>query len=388
MKISIVVGDLSTSGAGRWGGGVRPFLLTQALRFLGHSVEIVGFIPAHGTAAQCPADVPIHAIQAKNYPGFFKSAHQLLRQLDGDVIYTYKLKPTSFGMGILRRLVSDTPLLLDIDDWEISWHGGDSLHYRPSLKQLARDLLKSDGALRNPEHPVYLKWIENFISHADQVTVHTKFLQNRFGGLYVPNGKDISLFDPAHHDPSKSREKYGLSTYRVLMYPGAPRPYKGVEDVLCAIELLNEPDLRLVIVGGSPYDNYDDELMQRWGKWIIKLPKLPYSQMPEVVSAAHVVVVPQRDTPAAKAQFPLKLTDGMAMAKPILATSAGDIPDILGETGYIVEPGQPEQMAEKISLIFQNLEQANEKGIHARKRCVDYYSIESMAVKLAEVLNF
>ena len=42
--------------------------------------------------------------------------------------------------------------------------------------------------------------------------------------------------------------------------------------------------------------------------------------MPEIVSAADVIVVPQRNTPAAQAQFPLKLTDGMAMAKPILAT--------------------------------------------------------------------
>ena len=39
----------------------------------------------------------------------------------------------------------------------------------------------------------------------------------------------------------------------------------------------------------------------------------------------------------ARAQFPLKLTDGMAMAKPVLSTRVGDILEILSDTGYIVD---------------------------------------------------
>ena len=42
LKVSIVVSDLSTSGAFRWGGAVRPFLLAQALSKLDYDVEILG----------------------------------------------------------------------------------------------------------------------------------------------------------------------------------------------------------------------------------------------------------------------------------------------------------------------------------------------------------
>ncbi|MDJ0650368.1 MAG: hypothetical protein QNJ60_16870, partial [Xenococcaceae cyanobacterium MO_188.B19] len=42
LKISIIVSDLSSSGAGRWGGGVRPFLLAQTLLKLGYNVEMLG----------------------------------------------------------------------------------------------------------------------------------------------------------------------------------------------------------------------------------------------------------------------------------------------------------------------------------------------------------
>ncbi len=47
VKISIIASDLSSSGAGRWGGGVRPFLLSQALKKIGCDVEILGFVDAN-----------------------------------------------------------------------------------------------------------------------------------------------------------------------------------------------------------------------------------------------------------------------------------------------------------------------------------------------------
>jgi len=389
IKISLVVSDLSSSGAGRWGGAVRPFLLSQALKKIGYEVEIVGFVDEEDqTLSISQTQVPIVAIASpKYYPQFFRSAQKLLEKITGDIIYAYKLKPTSFGLSLLKKVQTHKPVLLDIDDWELSWHGGENWKYRSTFKQFARDLFKPEGAFRQPDHPFYLKLIERWVSQADRVTLHNQFLQKRFGGVYLPNGKDIDLFDPVHYNPEVSRERFGLSDYQVLMFPGAPRPYKGVEDVLMALDLLNKPDLRLVIVGGSPYDDYDSQLMEKWGRWIIKMPKYSALEMPEVVSAAHIIVVPQRDTPAAQAQFPLKLTDGMAMAKPILATTVGDIPEILGDTGYLVEPSSPEQQAESIEYILENYEAASEQGLRSRQRCVEKYSITTMANILSELIT-
>jgi glycosyltransferase involved in cell wall biosynthesis len=387
LQVSLVVGDLSKSGAGRWGGAVRPFLLAQALQKLGCRVKIIGFTFGDEAAIASTPDLEIITVPGKPYPHFLQSVRQLLRRLDGDLIYAYKPKPTSFGVALWQHLLKgNRPLLLDIDDWELSWHGGDAWRYQPSLKQLIRDLCKSNGALRQPDHPLYLSWMEKLVSRADAVTVHTQFLQQRFGGVSIPNGKDITLFNPEHYNSRELKQRYGLAAYRVLMFPGAPRPYKGVEDILIALDQLNQPDLRLVIVGGSPYDDYDQQLMQHWGRWIIKLPTMPHTQMPEAIAAADVIVVPQRDTPAAQAQFPLKLTDGMAMAKPVLATRVGDIPEILADTGYLVESESPKQLAATIQQIFADPDMATAKGTQARARCIEHYSIDAMASKLAEVL--
>ena len=380
MKVSLVVSDLSGGGA------IRAFLLAQVLIELNFEVEVIGFQFGKELYAIPPKDIPVCAIPGNNYPGFLMNAQKVLKKIDGDIIYAVKPKPTSFGLSLLKKLETRRRVILDIDDWELSWFGGDEWKYRPDFKQLYRDIFKKNGQLREPDYPLYVKWMENLVSRADAITVDTEFLKQRFGGVYLPNGKDTEMFDPAKYNPELSRQRYGLSGYRILMFPGSPRPHKGVEDVLMALEQLNEPDLRLAIVGGSPYDDYDDRLMQQWGRWIIKLPKFSVEKMPEVVAAAHVVVVPQRDTLTAVAQFPLKLTDGMAMAKPVLSTRVGDIPEILGGTGYLVEPNAPAQISQKIQWIFQNLTVANFQGMKARERCVEKYSIKTMAPILSDII--
>ncbi|MFL9453586.1 MULTISPECIES: glycosyltransferase family 4 protein [Nostocales] len=379
-KVSLVVSDLSE------GGSVRAFLLAQVLQKLDYQVEIVGFLFGQDLYVIPPSGIPVISVTGKNYPNFFGSARKLLQKLDGDIIYAVKPKPASFGLSLIKKMSNNRPLLLDMDDWELSWHGGFDWKYRPTPIQLYRDICKKNGALRFPNHPLYVSWLENLVKKADAITIDTQFLQDRFGGVYVPNGKDTIMFDPSLYDPEVSRKRYGLSEYRILMFPGAPRPHKGVEDVLIALDLLNQPDLRLVLVGSNPYDDYDDKLIEKWGRWIIKLPKKPVAIMPEVVSAAHVLVVPQRDTIIAQAQFPLKLTDGMAMAKPVLSTRVGDIPEILGDTGYLVDPGCPEQIAEQIQLIFEDLEAANKRGQRARDRCIKYYSVDAMACTLSQII--
>jgi len=380
-KVSLVVSDLSGGGA------VRAFLLAQVLKKLNYQVEVVGFQFGQELYAAPPDGIAIYSVPGGNYPQVLKAASQLLKKIDGDIIYAVKPKPTSFGLSLLKKLQTHRPLLLDMDDWELSWHGGDDWNYRPSLKQLYRDLFKQNGQLRHPDHALYVKWTEQIVDRADAVTIDTQFLKHRFGGVYLPNGKDTDLFNPHSYNPETVRKQYGLSEYKTLMFPGAPRPHKGVEDVLVALDQLNDPSLRLVIIGGSPYDNYDDTLIDRWGRWIIKLPKQPVEKMPEIVSAAHIVVVPQRDTLTAQAQFPLKLTDGMAMAKPILSTNVGDIPDILNHTGYLVAPNSPNQLADKIKWIFNNFEEASDRGLQARKRCVELYSVDAMAAILSSVIS-
>ncbi|MEM8610924.1 MAG: glycosyltransferase family 4 protein [Cyanobacteria bacterium P01_H01_bin.105] len=365
----------------------RVYLVSQILQRLGYSVEVLGCQFGDAIYPPPPDTLSVSSVPGQRLPQFISPATQLLSKIQGDVIYAIKPRPTSLGLALLKKFYTGRPVLLDIDDWELSWFGGDRYAYRPTVKQLARDILKSDGALRDLEHPFYISLGERWVTQADAVTVNNQFLQQKFGGHYLPNSKDTDIFDPARFDPEASRHTYGLSDYRVLMFPGTARPHKGLEDILTALDQLAQPDLRLVIVGGRKPDGYEDELMARWPQWLIKLPRFPLDQMAEVVAAAHIVVVPQRDTPTAQAQFPIKLTDGMAMAKPILSTRVGDIPEILGNTGYLVAPHAPDQLAQMLQTILDNPEQAAMRGRLARERCIEHYSVSAMAETLGPLIH-
>jgi glycosyltransferase involved in cell wall biosynthesis len=76
----------------------------------------------------------------------------------------------------------------------------------------------------------------------------------------------------------------------------------------------------------------------------------------------------------------------MAMAKPVLSTRVGDIPNILAGTGYLADPSAPAQLAEQIRWIFQHPDEAMAKGIQARQRCVELYSVQAMGDMLAKAL--
>jgi len=58
----------------------------------------------------------------------------------------------------------------------------------------------------------------------------------------------------------------------------------------------------------------------------------------------------------------------MAMAKPILSTSVSDIPEILDGCGWIVEPGDPRQIASMVQEIIDDPAEASERGLKARER--------------------
>ncbi|MEM6590530.1 MAG: glycosyltransferase family 4 protein [Cyanobacteria bacterium P01_H01_bin.119] len=381
LKVSVIAPDLAG------GGTTRVYLLSTVLQQLGHSVEVVGCQFGQQLYPDPPENLTVKVVKGHRLPGFVQSAWRVMHQLKGDVIYAVKPRLTSLGIGYLKQRLSGRPLLVDIDDWEMSWFGGDRYQYRPNFKELLRAALRPDDQLRNPEHPLYLQQTEGWVKQADAITVSTRFLQQRFGGVHLPNGKDTDCFNPDLFEPEASRQKYGLSGYRVLMFPGTARPHKGLEDVLIALEKLNQPDLRLVVVGGRKPDRYEDDLLTRWQPWLIKLPRFSMVEMAEVVSAAHAVVVPQRETATALAQFPLKMTDGMAMAKPILSTRVGDIPDILGDAGFLVEPNCPEQIAEALTALFADYNEAQRKGENARRRCLDSYSTRAMGKILSSILH-
>lgn len=375
MKISILTPDLSQNCLG------RAWLLAKILQ-RHYEVEIVG--PIFGKGIWEPLaqlkDIPYKFIEVKGIVKPYWQFKKLMEKISGDVIYAHKPFFTSFGIGLLKRWVSRKPLILDIDDWERGFIKEEYKNH--SFIQRFKDLAYSTfwpyrtGSFWNN------LLSEKMVRFADEITVSNSFLKEKFGGTIIPHGRDTEAFNPEKFDKNQLRERCGIKGNRkVVMFFGSPAPYKGIEDLIDAISLLQDRDIMLVLVGIDK-DSYsqslimlsNDKISGRFRAFGLQ----PFKKVPEFLALSDIVVIPQKRNFATVGQLPAKVFDAMAMAKPIIATNVSDLPEILEHCGWIVEPDSPEQLAETIRYILDNPEDAEEISKKARQKCIDKYSWDAM----------
>jgi len=325
--------------------------------------------------------------------GMFKPYGQikeLIKKIEGDVIYASKPLFTSFGVGLLKKLFDSKPLVLDIDDWQMGFmkESYKNLSIARCLKYLAASALRlySVGSYWNNLLGEKLSRL------ADRITVSNSFLRDKFGGTIVWHARDTKTFDPAKFDKYLLREKYQIKkTNKIIMFFGTPRPHKGIEDLVKAVSLIKDRDVILIVVGIDNRDLYCKNLFSS-AKEILEdrfkgFGLQPFEKVPGFLSIADVVVIPQKRNFSTIGQVPAKVFDAMAMAKPIIATNVSDLPKILDGCGWIVEPENPEQLAETIQYVLNNPEKAKEMGWKARQKCIEKYSWDAMEKVLLEMFG-
>ena len=360
MKISVLCFDLSDNAAG------RADLLARLLEPLG-AVEVIG--PRTGTGIWAPvAAGPVRytSVASRRLPGFVRTATELYRRADGDLIVASKTRLASAGVGYLRRLIGRRPLLLDIDDWEVGFY-------------LRSGLWGTLGRALNLGNPAGLPWTwlcERFAGIADGITVASRFLQYRFGGVLVPHVRDTDAWKPGGGNPAEARRRLGVGNERLVLFLGTLRDYKGVDDLAAAVASLGRSDVVLAVVGGDPGSTAGRQILGRCPSARL-LGWVPFEDVPSFLGAANVVVVPQRRTPDTEGQIPAKLFDAMALGRPIVSTRVSMIPEILEGCGVVVESGQVPALAGAIAHLIDDPADAQELGARARDRCVERYSFEA-----------
>lgn len=368
MKVSVLCFDLADNALG------RAELLARLLAPR-YDVEIVG--PQFADTIWRPvaqSPIPHRGVRARRYPGFARIVPSLLRLIDGDVIYASKPRATSFGVGLLARARRRRPLILDVDDWELGF-----FHRSGFWGRVGRAL-----NLGNPNGLPWTWAAERAVPAADALTVASTFLQRRFGGVLVPHVRDTDAWDPARHDRAASRAALGVGDRRVVMFLGTPRAYKGIEDLVEAVHLLDD-GVVLALVGVDPSSAWGS----RWGgsPRIRVVGEIPFDEVPRFLAAADVVVIPQRATTDTLGQVPAKLIDAMAMARPIVATQVSMIPAILDGCGVVVPSGDPPALAKAIDDLLADPARAEDLGRRARQRCIAQYSFASARATLFPLID-
>ena len=201
---------------------------------------------------------------------------------------------------------------------------------------------------------------------------------------------DLAHFDPARIDRPAARARLGAAgSRRVLMGVVAQlSPWKGQDTAIEALRLLREQrvDAHLLLIGSAKFvarsTRFDNEAYVDRLRRLIADTGLDdrvswlgeRDDIPELVRALDVLLLPSREEPFARA-----LIEAMALEVPVLATNVGGPPELVrdGREGYLLPPGEPAAWEHAVRRVIGSPEHGRELGRAGRQRVAQAFDVDS-----------
>jgi glycosyltransferase involved in cell wall biosynthesis len=189
----------------------------------------------------------------------------------------------------------------------------------------------------------------------------------------IPNG----IVTPHVADPSTLRRELAIDpAVPVVGFVGSLRPEKRVDLILtAAATLLRERKLHLAIVGAGPEEAVLRDQARAAGI-ADAVTFLGFRPDATSLAAGFDVAVLASDREGA----PLTLLEYMALARPVVATSVGGIPEIVeeGRQAVLVPPGDAAALAGAVGRLLDDPAERVRLGAEAAARQAAQYSFEEM----------
>lgn len=166
--------------------------------------------------------------------------------------------------------------------------------------------------------------------------------------------------DPAIMHRSEPPPDFARSDLFTIGYAGRLVPEKGLATLVEAGAKL-KGDFRIVFIGTgemrAALEQQAEKLQIR--QHIQFVPNVPNVQMANYLSGLDVLVLPSLTRPNWKEQFGRILIEAMACGVPVVGSSSGEIPNVIGEAGLIFPEGEVNKLAEALQKLMddQNLRQ-------------------------------
>lgn len=187
---------------------------------------------------------------------------------------------------------------------------------------------------------------------------------------WLPNGVDLSYYNSATVVSKWRTENNFLETDFILLYAGIIGHAQGLEVIIKAAEHLKlHTDIKFVLLGSGPEKEklqiLKDELKT---ENVLFFDAVTKKEMPAIVSAADVAVIPLKRLDLFKGAIPSKIFENLAMKNPILLGVEGEAKELFideGKCGLAFVPEDAADLANKTLELFSNrtkLKQLGENG--------------------------
>ncbi len=387
------------------GQGIYVRYLSRCLHELGHDVEVIAGPPypelENGIKLTKLPSLDLYALPERQRflinprkldsapdliewlgvcTGFFTEpstfgmrAYNLLRSNNGSRKYDVIHDNQSLSHSILKIKKLGTPVVTTIHhpitiDRDLALKAARSLWQKMGIKRWY--------AFANMQLKVAKK-LSHFITGSQnsyrEIIDTFKLPQDSLRVIY--DGVDSSIFTQA---PGVRRLEN-----RLLVINSGDTPLKGLKYLLEAVAALkSEWKIELMIIGKQLKNGYTQGLVDSLGitDCVTRLGQVNTTELVRQYSMATMVVVP-----SVYEGFGLPAAEAMCCSTPVISTTAGALPEIVGDAGILVPPADTRALAEAIAGLLDNPDRRRQLGEKGQRRIINMFDWRNTAKNTVEV---
>ena len=252
--------------------------------------------------------------------------------------------------------------------------------------------------------PVYVNsvWsqllIKKILDNANIIITNSKFTSREFieygiSGekiLEIIPGVDYGIFKP-YPKSADLVQKYKLQGRKIILTVSRLAERKGHDIVLKALPAVLEscPNLSYIIVGDGPCKKDLKALCKELNldSVVTFAGFIADEELVKYYNLCDIFVMPNRETfdsTDSVEGFGITFIEANACSKPVIGGRSGGAVEAVndGVTGFLVEPQNDKELAQKIIYLLQDGESARKMGKEGRKRVEDEFSWKRRAREL------
>jgi len=252
-----------------------------------------------------------------------------------------------------------------VKHWVVSDHSSGVVNFK---RGLANILAKLRGAIVS-------RFVDRVIACSDFVRIRdiqsVYFRESKVKTVH--NGIDVNRFAPR-----EQRENNPVK----IVYAGQLIPEKGVATLLRAVADLRTEVKPRLLIAGTGYQQVELELLAYdlglEPEWLGRI-----DWIPQLFASSDIAVFPSNWAEA----FGLVVAEAMACESCVVASDIGGIPEVVGEGGVIVPPGDVKALQVILDRLIENPILRRRLGEAGRRRVLEKFTIDKMIDGYAMVVN-
>ena len=205
----------------------------------------------------------------------------------------------------------------------------------------------------------------------------------------IRNGADMAKFSPGEPDPEVRRRLGAGADDTLVLYAGAHGISHGLVTVAEAAAKLRYEPVRFAFVGeGAAKEELVARVADLDASNVTMHPGIPHHEMPGLLAAADICLVPLRDVPLFASFIPSKIFEHLAAGKAVVGGVRGEPAEILAAAGaVVVAPEDPDALADAIRELVTDPARRRVMGCRGRKYAVEHFDRSRLADRYRAILQ-